>query len=96
MNVRRFLKREFHAVLRKRLAVFMLGVLVASLFFLMPVLLLGCASYQAWQRGQMRHQFFRELTYYLDGRTGTCWAVREGGAGGIAVVDPKHCKKSKN
>jgi hypothetical protein len=68
-------------------------LLAAALWLWIVALLLlgGCAAIARHQHTQMRRQFLRELKYYRDPRTGLCFAVREGGSGGIAVVDSRHC-----
>lgn len=67
----------------------MLGLFVLTLWAIVSILasIGGCAKSQRWQRDQIRKQFFKELLFYRDPKTGLCFAVR--GESGFSWVPCK-------
>jgi len=90
-----YIKWRSRAVWRDRACVFLLGVMAGMGFILIVTLLSSCAAIARWNAIEGQDEFVRQLTYRKDPRTGLCFAVREGGAGGMTLVDGKFCERKK-
>lgn len=95
MGTKQFVGRQYRAVIDSRLSVFAIGVMVGVSLLAIVVLLCSCNAFTRWQARQDHDAFVRQLTYHRDPKTGLCFVVRDGGSGGIAVVDGKYCKQVK-